>query len=55
MTIRVAVVNGSKSLKDEEIRPVVAALQKQVSQHLAPRWHVDATLDLIATGKAPPA
>jgi hypothetical protein len=53
--VGVSVINASKILKDAEIPPVVAALQLQVSEHLAPRWNVDAVLDFVPSGQAPPA
>jgi hypothetical protein len=48
--IPVSVVNASKVLKDAEIPAVIEALQIQVSQHLAPRWHVDASLEFVTIG-----
>jgi hypothetical protein len=53
--IPVSVINASKLLKDAEIPPVITALQIQVSQHLAPKWHVDAVLDFSPARKDPPA
>jgi hypothetical protein len=52
--IRVSVINASKSLKDSEVPPVVAALQIQVSEHLAPNWNVDAALEFVPSGQTPP-
>jgi hypothetical protein len=51
----ISVINLSNLLKDADIVPVVAALQIQVSQHLAPVWRVDAALQFVATGSQPPA
>jgi hypothetical protein len=52
--VRVSVINASKSLKDSEIPPVIAALRIQVSDHLAPRWNIDATLEFVPAGQTPP-
>jgi hypothetical protein len=52
--IRVSIVNASTVLKDADIPPVMAALQVQVSQHLAPKWHVDATLEFVPFGTNAP-
>ena len=38
-------IDGSNILKDGDISPVVAALQTQVSEHLAPKWFMDAAHD----------
>jgi hypothetical protein len=51
--IPVSVINSSKVLKDAEIAAAVPALQIQVSEHLAPRWHIDAALEFVPTGKQP--
>jgi hypothetical protein len=53
--IPISVINHSKALTDTEIAPVVAALQIQVSEHLAPAWKVDAALMFVAAGQQPPA
>jgi hypothetical protein len=34
-TFDIAVINASTTLSDDQIRPAVAALQKQVTQHFA--------------------
>jgi hypothetical protein len=52
--IRVSVINASTMLKDDEIPPVIAALQIQVSEHLAPKWQVDATLEFVPLGQKTP-
>jgi hypothetical protein len=49
--IPVSVINGSKVLKDADIAAAVPALQIQVSEHLGPRWHIDAALEFVPTGK----
>jgi hypothetical protein len=39
--LQVAVINESKLVGDDEARKVVAAHQKQISQHFAPEWGRD--------------
>jgi hypothetical protein len=53
--IPVAVINASKIVTDSQLAQVVRALQRQVSEHLAPRWNVDAALEIVPSGQAPPA
>jgi len=53
--IPVAVINTSKIVTDAEVAQVVKALQVQVSEDLAPRWKVDAALQFVPSGRAPPA
>jgi hypothetical protein len=52
--IPISVINKSTILTNEDIAPVIAAIQIQVSQHLAPKWRVDATLEIVAQGQDPP-
>jgi hypothetical protein len=52
--IGISIVNASNILSDDDIRPVVAALQLQISQHLAPRWNIDATLEFVPLGSNAP-
>jgi len=49
----IAVINASTVLSDDQIRPAVAALQKQVSQHFAPAWGSDARLTVVPRGQRP--
>ena len=52
-TIRVSIINESKLVPSAEVQAAVAALQRQVSEHFAPAWGVDATLSLVAAGARP--
>lgn len=52
--ISIAVLNSSTVLKDEEVAPVVAALQIQVARDFAPIWGIDAALTFIPAGNVPP-
>ena len=52
--IQISVINASTVLNDTEIRPVVSALQQQVTNHFLPAWGVDAELTFIPTGSTPP-
>jgi hypothetical protein len=54
-TIHIAVINESTVLTDAEVTPVVAALQKQVTNDFRPVWGVDAELTIVASGTPPPA
>jgi hypothetical protein len=53
--IKVAVINESETLKDDEVRRIIPALQKQVHRDFAPVWGVDADLDFFPSGAQPPA
>ncbi len=53
--IQISVIHASTVLTDNEINPVVGALQKQVTNDFRPAWGVDAELNFIPTGSAPPA
>jgi hypothetical protein len=48
--IKVAVINDSTVLKDEEIKPVVEALQAQIHEDFAPIWKIDADLVFVPLG-----
>jgi hypothetical protein len=52
-TIRVSIINESKLAAAADVRAAAAALQRQVSEHFAPAWGVDATLTLVAAGAKP--
>jgi hypothetical protein len=51
--IKISIINASKTLGDKEVAAAVPALQKQVTNHFAPAWGVDADLDFVASGKKP--
>jgi hypothetical protein len=50
---RVAVLNQSAAVSDDEVRKVVAALQKQLDRDFAPAWGIDAELTFVAKGDEP--
>lgn len=50
----VSVVNRSPLVNDRELPHVVAAIQRQVSCHLAPVWNVQARLHAVKTGEPVP-
>ena len=50
----VAVINASTVLRDDDVAAAVPALQKQVSEHLAAVWGIDATLNFVQQGASPP-
>ena len=52
--IKISIINASTVVGDQEAQAAVGPLQKQVSQHFAPAWGVDADLDFVGTGKQPP-
>src|ERR1700731_5192664 len=54
-TIRISIINESKLTAPAEVQAAVAALQRQVSEHFAPAWGVDATLTFVAPGTKPAA
>jgi hypothetical protein len=54
-TIQVSVINESTVLADAEVVPVVAALQKQVTNDFRPLWGTDAELKIVAKGAQPPS
>src|SRR5271157_173678 len=53
-TFSISVINQSSVVADADVKRAVAALQKQVSEHFAPAWGVDAMLTFIPSGAAPP-
>ena len=53
-TIQVSIIDESQLAAPAEVQAAVAALQRQVSQHFAPAWGVDATLSFVAGGAKPP-
>ena len=52
--IQISVINASTVLTDTEIRPVVNALQQQVTNDFRPAWGVDAELTFVPSGSTPP-
>lgn len=52
--IQVSVINASTVLNDNEIRPVVNALQQQVTNDFRTAWGTDAELTFVPTGATPP-
>jgi len=48
--ITVTVINESTLLTDAQVAPVVAALQRQVSEHFFPAWGIDARLEFLSKG-----
>jgi len=52
--ITIHVVNRTPLAKDEEVAAAVAAIQRQVNEHLAPSWGVGGTLVPVLGGAAPP-
>jgi hypothetical protein len=53
--IKVSVINESTVLKDDAIKPVVDALQVQVTRDFAPLWGIDADLTFVPSGGDPVA
>jgi hypothetical protein len=53
--IKIAVINASKAVTDEEVAKVVPALQTQVHRDFAAAWGIDADLEIVPRGKKPPA
>ena len=52
-TIQISVINQSTVLTDDQIAPVVAALQKQVTNDFRPAWGVDAELQFVGSNGSP--
>src|SRR5262249_11383680 len=52
---RVAVINQSTEVTDDEVRAVVSALETQVHRDFAPAWGVDADLIFVPKKEKPPA
>jgi hypothetical protein len=48
--IKIAVINESTVVADADMAAAVAALQKQVEEHLWPIWGLDAELELVVKG-----
>jgi len=54
-TIQISVINESTVLADTDVVPVVAALQKQVTNDFRPVWGTDAELTIVPKDTQPPA
>lgn len=54
-SIQIAVINSSTVLTDQQVQAAVPVLQKQVHEHFAPAWGIDADLTFVASGSQPPA
>lgn len=52
-TISVSIINASTVLTDDQLAPVVAALQVQLHRDFAPAWGLDASLTFVPHGAAP--
>ena len=52
-TIQISVINESTVLADADVVPVVAALQKQVTNDFRPVWGTDAELTIVPKGSQP--
>src|SRR5580693_6291606 len=55
LTTQISVINESTVLADADVAPVVAALQKQVSNDFRPVWGTDAELSILTKGALPPS
>jgi hypothetical protein len=53
-TIQISVINESTVLADTDVAPVVAALQKQVTNDFSPVWGTPAQLTIVPKGNQPP-
>ncbi len=51
--IQISVINESTVLSDTDVAPVVAALQKQISNDFLPTWGTDAELIIVPKGTQP--
>lgn len=54
-TVQISVINESTVLTDADLAPVVAALQKQVTNDFRPAWGIDAELTTVPRGTPPPS
>lgn len=52
-TIQISVINESTVLADNDVAPVVAALQKQVTEDFYPVWGANAELKIVNKGAQP--
>lgn len=51
---QISVINASTVLTDDQVRPVVDALQQQVTSHFYPAWGADAELTFLPNNPPPP-
>jgi hypothetical protein len=51
--IKISVINRSTVVKDADVKPAVAALQKQVHHDFSPIWGIDADLAVVPKGTHP--
>jgi hypothetical protein len=51
--IKIAIINESHDVADRDVAPLVAALQRQVTEHFAPAWGVPADLRFVPKGGLP--
>jgi hypothetical protein len=54
-TIQISVINESTVLADTDVEPVVAALQKQVTDDFCPVWASNADLKVLPKSTQPPS
>ncbi len=54
-TTHISVINESTVLADTDVEPVVAALQKQVTNDFGPVWGTEAELSIVPKGTPPPS
>ncbi len=52
-TIQISVINHSTVLTDDQVAPVIDALQKQVTNDFRPAWGYDAELHFVGSGEQP--
>lgn len=52
-SIKIAVINASKVLSDNDVQAAVTALQTQVHKDFSPAWGVDADLTFVPQGSNP--
>jgi hypothetical protein len=52
-TLNVSIINSSTVVTDDQLEPVVAALQVQVERDFGPAWGVDASLTFVPSGGSP--
>jgi hypothetical protein len=50
---KVAIINASSTLTDDEVKAAVHKLQTQVHRHFAPVWGIDADLDFVSKQDEP--
>jgi len=52
--IKIAIINASTVLKDNQVKAAVPALQTQVHHDFAAAWRIDADLIFVPKGSKPP-